>query len=153
DLRGGGGAIEVLGEEALERVPPDRAPDREADEALDARRRLKPLLDLRGRGSATQQHASDARTAGAGAGLLGEHLGVGTLVDALDLPDVDLAAEVLGVLDRSAHQLGPELGVIAVGVAADLRQLRVGRRDEQLEQELAVVLVQPIGEPLEPYEL
>ena len=94
---------------------------------------------LSSRGAAAEQHADDALAALAVARLLGEHLGVGALVDALDLPDVDLDADVLDVLDRAAHQLGPQLGVVAVGVAADRLELLVGGRHQQLEEELAVV--------------
>ena len=75
-----------------------------------------------------------------------QHLGVRLRVDALDLPDVDLDAEVLDLLDRAPHQLRAQLGVVAVGVAADRLELRVLGRHQQLEQELAVVLVQPVGE-------
>ena len=75
------------------------------------------------------------------------------LVDALDLPDVGLDALVLDLLDRAAHQLRAQLGVVAVGVAADRLELgRLGRH-EQLEEELAVVLVQPVGEALQLAEL
>ena len=90
DLLGGRGALEVAAEEALQRVPPDRAADREADEALDAGRLAQPVVDLLVAGAAAQQHALDVLAAVALAGLLGEHLRVLALVDALDLPDVDL---------------------------------------------------------------
>ena len=49
----------------------------------------------------------------------------------------------------AAHQLGAQLGVVAVGVAADGLQLGVLGRDEQLEEELAVVGVQPVRELLQ----
>ena len=52
-----------------------------------------------------------------------------------------------------AHQLGAELGVVAVGVAIDGGELPVGGGHEQLEQELPVVGVEPVGEPLQPLEL
>src|SRR3954452_19860258 len=146
-------AVQRAVEEALQGVPPDRAADREADEALDRRGRPKPLVDLLVARAAPQQDADDALAPGTLAGLLGEHLGVGALVDALDLPDVDLDAVILDVLDRAPHELGPQLGVVAVVVAADRLELRVGRGHEQLEQELAVVLVQPVGQALEAFEL
>ena len=85
--------------------------------------------------------------------LLGQHLGVRARVDALDLPDVDLDAEVLAVLDRAAHQLRTQLGVVAVGVAADGLELVVLGGHEQLEQEQATVVVEPVGELLEAAEL
>ena len=75
-----------------------------------------------------------------------ERLGVLALVDALDLPDVDLDAVVLDVLDRLLHQRRAQLGVVAVAVAADRLELVLLGGDEQLEEELAVVLVQPVGE-------
>ena len=89
----------------------------------------------------------------AGARLLGEPLGVGALFDPLDLPDVDLDAELLELRDRPAHQLRTQLGVIAVVVAADGGKLGFGRRDQQLEQEAAVVRVQPVGERPQPIAL
>ena len=97
------------------------------------------MVDLRVVGAAAEDDADDA-VASAGAGLLDEHLAVGALVDALDLPDVDLDAGVLDLGDRAPHQLGAQLGVVAVGVAADRLQLGVLGGDEQLEQELALVL-------------
>ena len=78
-----------------------------------------------------------------------EHLAVLARVDALDLPDVHLDPGVLDRGDRAAHQLGAQLGVVAFGVAAHARQLGVLGGHEQLEQEPAVVLVQPVGEALE----
>src|SRR4051794_35279589 len=146
-------ALERAVEEALQGVPPDRAADGEADEALDRRGRAQPLVDLLVAGAAPEQHADDALAPGALAGLLGQHLRVGALVDALDLPDVDLDAVVLALLDRAAHQLGAQLRVVAVLVAADGLQLVLGSRHQQLEEELAVVLVQPVRQALEPLEL
>src|SRR3954451_9887820 len=146
-------ALERAVEEALQGVPPDRAADGEADEALDRRGRAQPLVDLLVAGAAPEQHADDALAPGPLAGLLGQHLRVGALVDALDLPDVDLDAVVLALLDRAAHQLGAQLRVVAVLVAADGLQLVLGSRHQQLEEELAVVLVQPVRQALEPLEL
>ena len=57
------------------------------------------------------------------------------------------------VLDRLAHQRRTQLGVEAVGVAVDLLELVVLGGNEQLEEELAVVLVEPVGEALEPLRL
>ncbi len=74
-------------------------------------------------------------------------------VDALDLPDVRLDAGVLELDDRAPHQLGAQLGVVAVGVAADLLELASSAGHEQLEEELAVVLVEPVGEALEALRL
>ncbi len=50
-----------------------------------------------------------------------------------------LDAGVLDLGDRAAHQLGAQLGVVAVGVAADGLELGVLGGHEQLEQELALV--------------
>ena len=71
--------------------------------------------------------------------LRGEHLAVGALVDTLDLPDVDLDAGVLDLGDGAAHQLGAQLGVVALDVLLDGLQLGVLGWYEQLEQELALV--------------
>src|ERR687896_2401660 len=89
DLLGRGRTLETAVEEALERVPPDRAPDREADEALDRRSLAQPVVDLLVGRAAPEQDADDALAALARARLLRERLGVLARVDALDLPDVD----------------------------------------------------------------
>src|SRR5215213_7848177 len=68
-LLGGRVALQVAGEEALEGVPPDRAADGEADEALDGRRLAQPVVDLVVGGSAAEQHADDVLAALARAGL------------------------------------------------------------------------------------
>src|SRR3954447_9130270 len=153
DRLGRGAALDRAVEEALQRVPPDRAADREADVAVDLRARAQPLLDLLGRRAAAEHDAHDVLATPARARLPGEHLAVRRLVHALDLPDVDLDAEGLDLLDRAPHQLRPQLGVVAVRVAVDLLELLVGGRHQQLEEELAVVLVEPVGELLEPSEL
>ena len=82
-----------------------------------------------------------------------QHLGILAGVDALDLPHVDLDPVVVDLLDRPAHQLRAQLGVVAVRVAADGLELAGLGRDQQLEEELAVVGVQPVGQPLEAVEL
>ncbi len=61
--------------------------------------------------------------------------------------------EVLDLGDRAAHQLRAQLGVVAVGVAVDRLQLRVLGRHEQLEEELAIVLLEPVAEPLQLLQL
>src|SRR4051794_21172219 len=153
DLLGGLAPVEPLVEEALQRVPPDRAADREAYEALHRRCHAQPLVDLLVRRAAAQQHRGDALAPLARAGLPDQHLRVVLRVDALDLPDVDLDPEVLDLLDRAPHQLRAELLVVAVLVTADRLELVVLGGHQQLEQELAVVLVQPVGELLEPAQL
>src|SRR2546423_15525741 len=60
DLPGRRLALEVAVQEPLQRVPPDRAPDREADEALDGRGLLEPVVDLVGARTAPEQHADHA---------------------------------------------------------------------------------------------
>src|SRR3954447_10118078 len=94
DLRGRLLALEPFLEESLQRVPPDRASDGEAHEALHRRCLAQPVLDLLRGGASPEQHAYDA-VAAAGAALASERLGVRLLVDALDLPDVGLDARVL----------------------------------------------------------
>src|SRR4029079_18698416 len=122
----------------------DRAADREADEALDGRGGAQPLVDLLVARAAAEEDADDALAPGALPCLAGEHLRVGALVDALDLPDVDLDAEVLRLLDRAAHELRPQLRVVALLVAAERRQLLLGRRHEQLVEERAGGLTQTV---------
>src|SRR5689334_19627298 len=104
-------ALDGAVEEALQRVPPDRAADREADVALHRSARTQPLVDLLVARAAPEHHAHDVLAALARAGLLREGLAVGLLVDALDLPDVHLDPEVLDLLDRLAHELGAQLPV------------------------------------------
>src|SRR5262249_14879744 len=145
---GGGPAVAAV-QELLERVPPDRPADREADEALDRRGLLEPVVDLLVRRAAAEEHALDALAAVALARLRGEHLRVLARVDALDLPYVDLDALVLEVLDHAPHELGAQLGVVAVGIAADRLELVVLGGHEQLEEEEAVVGVQPVRERLQ----
>src|SRR4051812_7757736 len=111
DLVGRGLALEVAVEEALQGVPPDRATDREAHEALDRCRLLEPVVDLLVAGAPAEQDADDA-VAAVAAGRLGQRLGARALLDALDLPDVRLDALVLQVDDRPAHEVGPQLGVV-----------------------------------------
>src|SRR5260221_6006141 len=94
DLARAGGALDLAVDICLERVPPDRAPDREADVAVDGRRRAQPAVDLAVVGAPPEHHAGDA-VAAARAGLRDEHLAVGALVDTLDLPDVRLDSSVL----------------------------------------------------------
>src|SRR3954464_4393854 len=149
DLLRGVAALDRSVEESLQRVPPDRAADREADVALHRRAGAQPLVDLVVAGAAAEHHADDVLAPPAAARLPGEHLAVGALVHALDLPDVHLDAELLDLLDRAPHQLRTQLGVVAVRVAAGLLQLLVGGGHQQLEEELAVVLVEPVREPLE----
>src|SRR3954469_20390262 len=69
-------ALEAAVEEALQRVPPNRAADREADVAVDRRAGAQPLVDLLGRGAAPQNDADHA-VAPAGAGLRDETLPLG----------------------------------------------------------------------------
>ena len=106
------------------------------------------MVDLRVVRAAAEHHAHDA-LAPARAGLRDEHLAVRALVDALDLPHVHLDPRVLDLGDRAAHQLGAQLRVVALALAAHRLQLRGRRGHEQLEQELALALVQPVGELLE----
>src|SRR5436190_19476604 len=69
-------ALEAAVEEALQRIPPDRAADREADVTVDRRAGPQPLVDLLGRGAAPQNDADHA-VAPAGAGLGNDALAVG----------------------------------------------------------------------------
>ena len=95
---------------------------------------------------------------GSDAGLLGEHRGVAAVIDALDLPHVDLDPRPLDVLDRLAHQARAQLRVVAIAVAVDALELCLRGGHQQLEQEFprgpAIrLLVQPVREALEAPEL
>ena len=147
-----GGALDLPVYVRLERVPPDRAPDREADEAVDGSGLDQPVFDLGVVGAAPEDHAADPVTP-PGASLRDEHLAVRALIDALDLPDVDLDARILDLRDRPAHQLGAQLAVVALILAADASQLDVLGGHEQLEEELSPVLLQPVAQPPELGEL
>src|SRR4029079_11329731 len=129
DLLGGALALQRVVEERLQRVPPDRAPDREAHVAVHGRARPQPLVDLVGRRAAAEHHATHA-AAPAGAGLGHDALALTAVVHALDLPDVDLDVRLLEGGDGADHQPGAELGVEAVAVAADGLELRVRGRHE-----------------------
>src|SRR5664280_3626286 len=152
DLARPGGALDLPVHVGLQRVPPNGAPDGEADISVNRRGGVQPGIDLGVVGATAEHHAGDALTA-ARTCLGDQHLAVGALVHALDLPDVGLDARVLDLGDRAAHQLGAQLGVIALGVTAHRLQLRGLGGYEPLEQELAVVRLQPVAEPLELAEL
>src|SRR5207302_9662415 len=63
DLLGGRLPLEVTGEELLERVAPDAAADREADEPLDRRRLAEPVVHLVVVRAPAQQDADNPVTA------------------------------------------------------------------------------------------
>ncbi len=123
DLRGGLGAWQAAAEEGCQGVPPDGASDRKADEALNRCCLCEPVLDLLGGGAAAEQDAGDTLSPRAAAGLGGEHLGVGALIHAFDLPDVDLDPEVLDLGDRAPHQLGSQFGVVTLAATCNALQL------------------------------
>src|SRR5271167_497074 len=100
DLAGARGPLDLSIDIGLQRVPPDRASDRESDEAVHGGCLCQPVVDLGVVGAAAEDHANDALTP-ARARLRDEHLAVRALFDALDLPDVDLDAGVLGGCDRA----------------------------------------------------
>src|SRR5271167_3614611 len=79
DLAGAGGSLDLAVDVCLERVPPDRAADGEADVAVDGRGGLQPLVDLGVVGAAAEHDAPDV-VAAAGAGLGDEHFAIGALV-------------------------------------------------------------------------
>src|ERR687891_79874 len=78
----------------------------------------------------------------------GDRLAVLAAVDPLDLPDVGFDARSLQLLDRRLHQLGALVPVPCLVVAGSFHLLR-RRRDEQLEQVLPPLLVQPVTQTLE----
>ena len=71
------------------------------------------MVDLVVVGPSPEDDADDAVTT-AGAALGRDQLAIGASFDALDLPDVGFHAGLLQRGDRAAHQLGTQLGVIAV---------------------------------------
>ena len=101
-----------------------------------------------GRVYITDETASENDTrhvaAPAGADLIGDALTVLARIDAFDLPDVWLDPGVLQFRDRADHQFRTELLVEAIGIASNALELRILGRNEQLEEELALVVVQPV---------
>src|SRR3954462_10588424 len=77
DLLRGVAPLDRAVEEPLERVPPDRAADREPDVALHRRAGAQPLVDLAVARSAAEHDADHVVASLAAARLLGEHLAVG----------------------------------------------------------------------------
>src|SRR4051812_12531740 len=147
DLLGSGLAVEALrvGGVRLHRLAEDRAADREADVAVETRACAQPLVDLVVRGAAAEHDARDAVAAFA-AHELRDLVARLAVLDPLDLPDVRLDAAVLQLQDRLHHQLRTNLGVVAILAAGDGLELRGLRGNEQLEEVLAVMLVQPLRE-------
>lgn len=74
-------------------------------------------------------------------------------VHALDLPDVGLDTGRLRLGDRANDQLRPDFQVIAVAVSVDPFQLSGLRRNEEIEEESAVMSVQPAREFRQPSQL
>src|SRR5262245_31170067 len=148
DLLGGVLPREVAVDEPLQRVPPDRTTDREPDVAGHARAGPQPVVDRRVVRAAAQD---DAHAAIAPAPAHGgrDRLAVLAPGEALDLPDVRLDAGLLQLADRGVHELRARLPVPVLLAARGLDLLGRGR-DQQLEQERAVVLVQPVAQALEP---
>src|SRR5438445_8379258 len=78
------GALDLAVDVGLERIPPDRAPNREPDETVDGCRLREPMVDLGVVRAAPQDNAHDA-VAAAGARLGDEHFAVRARIDPLDL--------------------------------------------------------------------
>jgi hypothetical protein len=78
------------------------------------------------------------------AGLRGDPPAVGALVETFDLPHVGLHTGTLQGGDRSQHEAGPDLTVIAGAVPVDRVELRGAGRYEEFEEELSPVLMQPV---------
>src|SRR5271154_1112606 len=60
DLARARGPLDLAIHVGLQRVPPDRASDREPDEAVDGSRLCEPVVDLGVVGPAAEDHAGDA---------------------------------------------------------------------------------------------
>src|SRR5437879_5013271 len=149
DARRGGLAVHLAVDEGLQRVPPDGPADGEPDVAGHAGAGPQPVLH-RLIVRAAAQHDTGHAVAPAGAGLRRDSLAVLAFVEPFDLPDVGLDPAVVELRDGPAHQVRTDLLVVAVAVATDARELLVGGRHEELEQEPPVALVQPVAESLQP---
>ena len=100
--------------------------------------------------AAPPEHHTPHVLASASPRRLGDADAVAALVEPLDLPDVRLDAARLELADRVDHESRPQLAVVAVGVAADGRQLLLLGGHQQLEQERATRRVEPLAEAREP---
>ena len=96
---------------------PDRPPDREPLEALDARCLAQPLDYSLLAGPAAQDDAGQP-VAAAGPRRLDDPDAVLPAFEALDLPDVRLDPGRLGLSDRSNHEVWADLRVVAITTAA-----------------------------------
>ena len=133
-------------------VQKTRSPDGETDKAGNRGGDAQPLDHLLFVLAAAEHDAADLLAAFA-AGGLDQCQAVFAAVEPLDLPDVGLDAGVLQLVDRAAHQVGTQLQVVGLLVAADLGQLRRLGRNEQLEHEEPIVDVQIVGDPFQPGRL
>jgi hypothetical protein len=131
------GTIELAGTVTCDRFPPDRAPNREAAEPFDLGGDTEPVLNPLVDGAPTQDQAADVVATPSPTNRR-EPLTVGAPVESLDLPHRRLHAAVLDLGHRVADERRSQLEVEALGIVADPAQLPWRRRDEQLEQELAI---------------
>src|SRR5215469_11927004 len=142
----------MAGQEVLERLLPQRATDGEAVEAVDRRADPYPLKHLCLVCAAAEHDARDA------AATLGTRLGYYLLagspaIQSFDLPDVRLDAARLQSRDGRDDEVGPQLAVVFTLVAAEPIQLRPRGRHQQLEEELALPVPEPMAERREPLGL
>src|ERR687894_1890097 len=152
DALGRGIAIHASVEVALERVPPDRPSDGEADVAGNAGPLSQPVIDRRVVGAPTQHHAHDA-IAAVRANESRDRLTATAIVDTFDLPHVGLHTCGSKLFYRPHHQARPQLTVVAIRVTSHGIELPGLRRHQQLEEILASALVQPLAQGAESFTL
>src|SRR6185436_6172096 len=144
-LRDGGLARRATVAPADERVPARRPPHGEPHEAGDRGGGREPRLDLRLVLTPSEDDAADAGTTGAPCRV--DHGGaVLRAIETLDLPHVGLDAGVLELADGVDHVTWPPGPIVRALVSVELFELRLLRRDEQLEHELPRRPVEILGQ-------
>ncbi len=142
----------LAGEELPERVLPQCPADGEPVEAVHRSADPDPLDDLRLVRAAAQHDALDAAAAFR-PGLRHDFLAGWPAVQSLDLPDVGLHAASLQRRDGRHDEIGPQPAVVRTLITAEPIQLRLRRRDQQLEEKLALGVAQPVTQPGQPLGL
>ena len=121
-------------------IPESRAADRKADEARHTGRNRKPISHLLIVLAAAENDATDPVAAG-GPGRRYNLLAIIAPIEALNLPQIRFNAGVLELVDGLDHQARSRLTIVDFLVALELVELRLLRRDKELEHEQTAVLV------------